>query len=456
MGGLHRHRPAARGRAGPDRPGPRAPGAPRDRPDGARVDLPARDHRAAVKVYFHTFGCKANQYDTELVRQAFADQGAVVVAEPADADLAVINSCTVTGESEAKLRHFVRRLGRAGCPSVVMGCAAARDQGRGAIAALPGVQAVVGGADPVAVLRSAGYHVPRVDPVLRRFQTNGRGWLKIQDGCDEHCTFCATTLARGANRSRSLAVLVAEAEALAAHHAELVVTGVHIGTYGKDRASGSGSTETSSLGELLEALIDAVPGVRFRLSSIEATEVDERIARLLIEAPRHLAAHLHAPLQSGSNRVLKCMGRHWYTAESYRARIEWLAERLPVFGLGADVIAGFPGETDADHHASLTLVHALPFTYLHVFPFSVRPDAPAARLAGQLRPEAIRERARELREVGAAKAAAYREHRRGQTADGVVSGRLKGQVEVMTEDYLSVYLDTDLWDGRPRFEVTVR
>jgi threonylcarbamoyladenosine tRNA methylthiotransferase MtaB len=160
-------------------------------------------------------------------------------------------------------------------------------------------------------------------------------------------------------------------------------------------------------------------------------------------------------LQSGANRVLKRMGRHWYTAESYRARIEWLAERLPVFGLGADVIAGFPSETDADHHASLTLLHALPFTYLHVFPFSVRRDAPAARLPGQVPPDVIRERARDLRELGEAKAKAYRQTRRGQMADGVVSGRLKGQVEVMTEDYLSVYLDTDLWDGRPRFEVTV-
>ena len=149
------------------------------------------------------------------------------------------------------------------------------------------------------------------------------------------------------------------------------------------------------------------------------------------------------------------MGRHWYTAESYRARIEWLAERLPVFGLGADVIAGFPGETDADHHASLTLLHALPFTYLHVFPFSVRPDAPAARLPGQLPPEVIRERARELRELGEAKAAAHRRCRTGQAADGVVTGHRKGQIEVMTEDYLSVYLETDLWDGRPRFEVTV-
>jgi len=408
-----------------------------------------------VKVYFHTFGCKVNQYDTELVRQAFADQGAVVVAAAADADLAVINSCTVTGQSEAKLRHFVRRLGRAGCPSVVMGCAAARDQGHGAIAALPGVRAVVGGADPVAVLHSAGYHAPRVDPVLRRFQTNGRGWLKIQDGCAEHCTFCATTLARGANRSRSIAELVAEASALSEYHAELVLTGVHIGTYGRDREWGKGNGETSSLGELLDALIAAVPGVRFRLSSIEATEVDDRIARLLIEAPRNLAAHLHAPLQSGSNRILRRMGRHWYTAESYRARIEWLAARLPVFGLGADIIAGFPGETATDHGATVALIEALPFTYLHVFPYSARPGTAAMRLGEEVSARAVRDRARELRLLGDVKKETYRERRTGQSGDGVVSGHAAGRLELLTEDYLSVYLPTTAWDGRPRCEVTV-
>src|SRR6266566_3166072 len=256
---------------------------------------------------------------------------------------------------------------------------------------------------------------------------------------------------------------------------DVAVPGVHIGTYGQDRsgwtdpgATPRGSQEVSgpdnpgarprgwsTLGDLLKALITAVPAVRFRLSSIEATEVDDSLARLLIEAPRNLAAHLHAPLQSGSNRVLRRMGRHWYTAESYRARIEWLAERLPVFGLGADVIAGFPGESEDDHQATLTVLRALPFTYLHVFPFSVRLEAAAARLPGQLAPEVIRERARELREVGETKGAAYRTRRSGQTADGVVSGRQQGRLEVMTEDYLSVYLDTHLWDGRPRFEVTV-
>jgi threonylcarbamoyladenosine tRNA methylthiotransferase MtaB len=398
-----------------------------------------------VNVYFHTFGCKANQYDTERVRQAFADAGATVVDAAEHAELAVVNSCTVTEESESKLRRYVRRQARAGRDTIVMGCAAALD--RGALAALPRVRAVVGGAAADEVLAAAGVPVSAIDPVLRRFSGSARGWLKIQDGCDEHCTFCATTIARGANRSRPVAEIVAEARALAEHHAELVLTGVHIGTYGQDNSA--------SLGELLVALVSEVPQVRFRLSSIEATEVDDRIARVLIEAPRNVAAHLHAPLQSGSNRVLKRMGRHWYTAESYRDRIEWLAARLPIFGLGADVIAGFPGESAADHAATCALLRELPFTYLHVFPFSTRPDAAAARLSDQQSAASIRARATELRTLGEERAAAHRAARTGGRGDGVVCGHQGGQVEVLTQDYLTVYLSSRAWDGRPRLDITV-
>lgn len=407
-----------------------------------------------MNVYFHTFGCKANQYDTERVRQAFADAGATVVDAAEHAELAVVNSCTVTAESESKLRRYVRHQARAGRDTIVMGCAAALD--RGALAALPRVRAVVGGAAANEVLAAAGVPVSAIDPVLRRFSAGARGWLKIQDGCDEHCTFCATTIARGANRSRPVVEVVAEARALAQHHAELVLTGVHIGTYGRDTdvVGGPWSAE-SSLGELLEALVSAVPQVRFRLSSIEATEVDDRIARLLIEAPRNVAAHLHAPLQSASNRVLKRMGRHWYTAESYRARIEWLAERLPIFGLGADVIAGFPGESAADHAATCALLRELPFTYLHVFPFSTRPDAAAARLSDQQSAATIRGRARELRTLGEERAATHRAARTGGRGDGVVCGHQGGQVEVLTQDYLTVYLSSRAWDGRPRLDITV-
>jgi len=441
-----------------------------------------------VNVYFHTFGCKANQYDTAVVRQAFADQGATVVDDAAMADLAVVNSCTVTHESEAKLRRFVRRLARQSerLETVVMGCAAARDAG--AIAALPRVRAVVGGAEPAAVLRAAGmtgvggsgFGTRALSPGSRapgpEPRARSRGLLKIQDGCDEHCTFCATTIARGANRSRGIPELVEEARALAEHHAEIVLTGVHIGTYGRDRsgwtdpgATPRGSQEVSgpdnpgarprggsTLGKLLEALITAVPSVRFRLSSIEATEVDDTVARLLIDAPRNLAAHLHAPLQSGSNRVLKRMGRHWYTAESYRARLEWLAARLPVLGLGADIIAGFPAETDDDHRATVALVAALPFTYLHVFPYSERPGAAAARLGAPVPPRVLHQRALDLRRLGEAKAQRYRAGRVGQRADGVVSGHGAGKIEVLTQDYVSVYLPTQEWDGSARFEVTVR
>jgi threonylcarbamoyladenosine tRNA methylthiotransferase MtaB len=303
-----------------------------------------------------------------------------------------------------------------------MGCAASLD--RGVIAALPTVERVVPGGDLPDVAAFLGVDAG-AEPGRR--QTGTRALLRIQDGCDEHCTFCATTLARGANRSRPADDLVAEAGALAAHHAEIVLTGVHIGTYGAEIGS--------SLGALAERLVREVPVVRFRLSSVEATEVDGRLAELLGE-PRRLAPHLHAPLQSGADHVLRRMGRHWYTAATYARAVERLTAGRPDFALGADVIAGFPGESPEDHHATVALLRALPFTYLHVFPYSERPGTPATRLAGRLAPEVVTERARELRSVSAEVALAHRARRVGGTADVVV---VRGERrEALTGDYLTV------------------
>jgi threonylcarbamoyladenosine tRNA methylthiotransferase MtaB len=189
-----------------------------------------------VNVYLHTFGCKANQYDTEAVRQRLEDAGCAIVAAPEGADAAVVNSCAVTHVGEGKMRGLVRRLARRNpaLRTVVMGCAAALDDGR--IAALPGVAAVVAGADGARVAAALGVAAPGADG-LRRFASGSRAWLKIQDGCDEHCTFCATVLARGEARSRDPEALAREAAALAASHAEIVLTGVHIGTYGRDLGS---------------------------------------------------------------------------------------------------------------------------------------------------------------------------------------------------------------------------
>jgi len=388
-----------------------------------------------MKFYLRTFGCRANQYDTEAVRAMVEADGHAVVASVEDADVAVFNSCAVTADAEADLRQAVRRAAktRPGLRSVVMGCAAALDDSRSEglkARALPTVEHVIGGADLTAIAEALDLS-PIAAGVLTRFQTGTRALLRIQDGCDEHCTFCATTLARGANRSRSVEELVREAISLAERHAEIVITGIHIGTYGADSGS--------SLGVLMERLVHEVPRVRFRLSSIEATEIDDALRELLVGAPDRLTPHVHAPLQSGSDRLLKRMGRHWYTSATYARALERLAESMSVFGLGADVITGFPGETADDHAATLSLVRSLPFTYLHVFPYSPRPGTAAERLPAPVTPSIARDRAAELRALGEEKAGSYRARRRGGVADVIVLGDAGRRVG-LTGDYLEVQL----------------
>jgi threonylcarbamoyladenosine tRNA methylthiotransferase MtaB len=385
-----------------------------------------------VKLYLRTFGCRANQYDSEAVRAMVEAEGTTIVEAPEEADVAVFNSCAVTADAVADLRQQVRRAARRNpaLRSVVMGCAAALPADAATpIAELPTVRALVPGADLMRVATALGLRGSGV--VETTHQSSARALLRIQDGCDEHCTFCVTTLARGAHRSRAADALVREARALAEHHGEIVLTGVHIGGWGKEH--------DSSLGALVERLVRDVPGVRFRLTSIEATEVDERLAELLVGARGRVAPHLHAPLQSGSDRVLRRMGRHWYTAASYATAVERLAARAPVFALSADVITGYPGERDEDNAATVALVQALPFTSLHVFPYSERPGTAAARLPERVVPRVARERAAELRAIGAAKADAHRRARAGGEADVVVvtdGAAPRG----LTEDYLDVAL----------------
>ncbi len=390
-----------------------------------------------TRVYLHTFGCKANQYDTEVIRQALEGAGATSVDDPSQADFAVVNSCTVTHVSDAKMRGLVRRLARVNSAlrTVVTGCAAALDDGT--IAKLPGVASVLPGADPSAVLNALSLHSDVLDPVLRTFVGGSRAWLKIQDGCDEHCTFCAATHARGSSRSRQPEQIVEEAQELSRSRREIVLTGVHIGAYGTDLVG------HSSLGSLVERLVSEVPGVRYRLTSVEATELDDRLQDLMAASPERLAPHVHAPLQSGSDRVLRRMGRHWYKSADYRSCLERLVDRLPRLGLGADVMVGFPGETGEDFVATRALIEALPYTYLHVFPYSERPGASSSKLGPPVDPKTCRARSAELRALAQAKASAYRDSRDGGEGDVVLLRHTDGQHEGLTEDYLSVYVATD-------------
>jgi threonylcarbamoyladenosine tRNA methylthiotransferase MtaB len=222
--------------------------------------------------------------------------------------------------------------------------------------------------------------------------------------------------------------VVAEARLLARRHAELVVTGIHIGHYGRDLES------RATLASLCETLLDRVPDVRLRLGSIEATEVDERLLELFVSSEGRLAPHLHMPLQSGADPVLRRM-RRWHTREQYRSRALEIAAKVSPLGLGADVITGFPGESGADHEATRALIEELPFTYLHVFPFSPRRDTPAADLDDPVPQRVSGERAKELRVLAHEKGGAYRRQRAGSLATVVVEG--EGGTG-LTEDYLRV------------------
>ncbi len=412
---------------------------------------------------FHTFGCKANQYDTEQIRRELESRGATTAADWHEAGVAVVNTCTVTSQADADARHLIRRLRREHPDMIILvaGCSTALHHER--YRAMPEVDAVVGGQNPVDVAAalatvggmpdppsvSGGVAVPGpaagIGPALSRRGT--RAWLKVQDGCDRKCSFCATRLARGTSRSRSPEEIVAEARALAREHPELVITGIHIGHYGRDL------DEPGTLGGLCARLLDDVD-VRIRLSSIEATEIDDLLLELLRTSGGKLAPHLHIPLQSGSDRILQRM-RRWHTRDAYRSRVLQIAEAMPVLGLGADVIVGFPGEGEAEFRDTRRLIEDLPYTYLHVFPFSVRDDTAAAELSGRVTGDVSAARSRELREIALEKGRAYRASRVGALADVVLEGD-ECVTSGLTGDYVRVEAREGDWRPGARVQARLR
>lgn len=364
-------------------------------------------------VRFVTFGCKANQYDTQVLREALVRRG--WRESDRDAEVVVVNTCTVTAEAGRKARQLARRLARER-PQVricMTGCLAESEPE--VLRELPNVEWVLGNGEakrPVHFLRELGCEVDPeelgIPAGITEFAGHTRAFLKIQDGCDHACAFCIIPRVRGASRSRPIPELVAELERLvAAGHVEVVLCGIHIGDWGRDLGL--------SLPDLLAALARAEPRdgggellpFRLRLGSIEATEVTAAVLDVIAAHPQRFAPHFHMPLQSGDDGVLARM-RRWYTAEEYLAAVRRIAERLERPAFTADVLVGFPGEDEAAFGRTLALVREIGFARVHAFPFSARPGTAAAAMGPPPPPPVVRERRALLGDLAAELGEAFR------------------------------------------------
>ncbi|MEW8986164.1 MAG: tRNA (N(6)-L-threonylcarbamoyladenosine(37)-C(2))-methylthiotransferase MtaB [Bacillus sp. (in: firmicutes)] len=356
-------------------------------------------------VAFHTLGCKVNHYETEAIWQLFKEQGYERVEFEATSDVYIINTCTVTNTGDKKSRQIIRRAVRKNPDAVicVTGCYAQTSPAE--ILAIPGVDVVVGTQDRVKMLDYIEQYKQERQPIngvrnimksrvyeeldVPAFTDRTRASLKIQEGCNNFCTFCIIPWARGLMRSRDPKEVIRQAQQLVdAGYKEIVLTGIHTGGYGEDM-------KDYNLALLLKDLEKEVHGLkRLRISSIEASQITDEVIEA-IKNSNVIVRHLHIPLQSGSDSVLKRMRRK-YTMEFFAERLNRLKEVLPGLAVTSDVIVGFPGETEAEFMETYNFIKNHQFSELHVFPYSKRTGTPAARMEDQVDEEVKNERVHRL------------------------------------------------------------
>jgi threonylcarbamoyladenosine tRNA methylthiotransferase MtaB len=422
---------------------------------------------APVTVALATLGCRLNQVESQEIGALLEGRGFRVVEAGAPAQVYVINTCTVTGRADFSDRQIIRRIAREHPEAylVVTGCYAQTDPE--AAAAIAGVDLVVGNQEKYRLPDLIGSLAKRARPEVAvadirdarevpiapfaRVAGRSRAFVKVQDGCQHRCAFCIVPAARGRSRSQEPKVVVDQVRALAAAgHLDVTLTGVDIGHYGWDLFP------RATLAGLLRELA-RVEGLRWlRLSSVLPSyftaELIEAVTTLPVMAP-----HLHLPLQSGSDRVLRLMRRPYHTG-MYRGLVERLAASIPGFGLGADVIVGHPGETEEDFEVTMSFVAALPFSSLHVFAYSDRKGTEAARRPGHVAAAAIRERSRRLRRLGDEKSLAFRRGLVGGRREAVVldaRDRRTGLLAGLTDNYVEVLFDGPDTLGRRVVPLTI-
>jgi threonylcarbamoyladenosine tRNA methylthiotransferase MtaB len=404
------------------------------------------------------FGCRASQSEGGAIEQELLDAAAVRADSPFAADVIVVNTCTVTEEADREARQMIRRIAARNPEArvIVTGCYAQRAPDE--LAALPHVSHVVGNSHKPMVGQLA---LQVLDPDFEPAQPDGRAEIfcssiflenelrpeahlgsggrtraivKVQDGCNANCSFCIIPSVRGRSRSLDPEKVIAEIDTLVARgYKEVVLSGIHLGTYGRDLEP------RTSLIALVERILAEVPSLeRLRLSSIEPLEVTPEIVQIVATHPR-LAHHCHIPLQSGSRRVLRDMRRP-YSPEYYSNLVHSIRSSLTDAAIGADVMVGFPGETDEEFMETFRLIEDAPLTYLHIFPYSARPGTPAAGLDSQVPPRVAQFRAKALRQLIARKNEEFRQNMVGRLVNVLV---LK-QEEALSSNFVRVRVSKEL------------
>lgn len=396
-----------------------------------------------------TLGCKLNRFDSAAIEGELARRGLAAERDPARAAVVVVNTCTVTAKADAEARKLIRRIRREnpGCRLLVTGCYA--EHAAETLRRMDGVDLVFGNRDKPALGGlldglGIGHRVPPEPdrgcdaalglPPALHFGDRARAFLKVQEGCRLACSYCIIPAVRGTSRSVAPETVCRAAAGLFEQgYPEIVLTGVNVGDYGRDL------TPSVDLAELLRRLLAIAPGRRIRLNSLEPRTVTDEIVELLA-AEDDLASHLQVPLQSGASSVLRAMRRN-YGPVRYLERLRRLRLRVPDIGLGADVIVGFPGESDENFRETCELVEAADLNYLHVFSWSARPGTPAAELPDRVDPAVIRERSRILRALGARRSLAFRRRFEGRTLDAVVLGPGRPRhLRALTGNFIEVEL----------------
>ncbi len=424
--------------------------------------------------YVQNFGCRATQADGAALEQQLSAQGLERAEQPGQAQVVVLNTCTVTAAADQDARAAIRRIHRAnpGCQILVTGCYAQRAPEE--IASLPGVRWVVGNSHKHQISELVGGDVARASgangaedtnffplnelqtprsnsasllvgdifahtellaaPVFDALAERTRPNLKVQDGCNNRCSFCVIPFVRGRSRSLPLEEIIGQVSHLvAAGYREVVISGINLGRWGSDLRP------QLRFPALVRAILEQTGLERLRLSSIEPMDWSEELIELAAGSPR-IAKHAHVPLQSGSDDILRRMHRK-YRPWHYAQRLRKIRQAMPTAAIGADVMVGFPGESAADFEQTRALVEELPFTYLHVFTYSARPGTPAATLPEKVPAPIAHERNRVLRELAAQKKLAFQRSFVDKTLEAITLSTYDGEcTEALSDNYLKLRL----------------